>query len=69
MDFRITAEEEALAFRLAELDVKGRLLVREATDGVIVLDLNGPAWKAAGKAAHRSAPDLRRPWRLTDAIP
>ncbi|MGW3200699.1 hypothetical protein ACWDBD_40270 [Streptomyces sp. NPDC001118] len=73
MDFRITAEEEALVFRLAELfdagaqprqaqlveelgpDVhqqleglkaKGWIHVREAADGMVVVDLTGPAWKA-----------------------
>ncbi|MFD8722382.1 hypothetical protein ACFV2H_31500 [Streptomyces sp. NPDC059629] len=73
MDFRVTAEEEALVFRLAEvldagtqpqetqlveelgpdirqqlerLNVKDWILVREATDGMIVVDLTGPAWKA-----------------------
>jgi hypothetical protein len=73
MDFRITAEEEALVFRLAELldagtqpretqlveelgpDVrqqleglkaKGWILLREATGGMMIVDLTGPAWKA-----------------------
>jgi hypothetical protein len=73
MDFRITAEEEALVFRLAELldggtqpletqlveelgpdirqqleglKAKGWILVREAADGMMAVDLTGPAWKA-----------------------
>ncbi|MEU6325490.1 hypothetical protein [Streptomyces sp. NPDC047009] len=73
MDFRITAEEEALVFRLAELldagthpletqlveelgpdirqqleglKAKGWIFVREAADGMMVVDLTGPAWKA-----------------------
>ncbi|MEV8554852.1 hypothetical protein AB0478_00005 [Streptomyces sp. NPDC051917] len=73
MDFRITAEEEAFVFRLAELldggtqpletqlveelgpdirqqleglKAKGWILVREAADGMMVVDLTGPAWKA-----------------------
>ena len=73
MDFRITAEEEALVFRLAELldggtqpletqlvgelgpdirqqleglKAKGWILVGEAADGMMVVDLTGPAWKA-----------------------
>lgn len=73
MDFRITAQEEALVFRLAELldagtrpagaqlvdelgpdvrqpleglEAKGWIVVREAADGMTVVDLTGPAWKA-----------------------
>ncbi|MFF3912682.1 hypothetical protein ACFYZB_04225 [Streptomyces sp. NPDC001852] len=73
MDFRITAEEEALVFRIAELldagtqpreaqlveelgpDVrqqleglkaKGWIVARGAADGMVVVDLAGPAWTA-----------------------